>query len=139
MKNLIIPYELAVKAKLNAKQRVIEEKRLEILLDTINYFDSSKLNIENGYECKYYPVNKSKEGCAIGRLIEDKKLCEELDSEKLTDVGTIFNKLPNNLKELGEDFLIDLQNLHDRSNNWGEDGLSEIGYPYFIDMLIDHC
>ena len=69
--------------------------------------------------------------CAVGRLITDKNLCHKLDTSHIeyggTSVKCIFNALPIEIQELGIDFLTRLQGLHDSSEYWDENGVSEEG------------
>ena len=68
-------------------------------------------------------------GCAIGRHILDKGLCKKLDNMSNGSVilDEVFELLPDNLKELGKNFLFEIQKLHDNKYNWNADGLSEKG------------
>ena len=116
----------------------IQQKRLAVLEDTCQYFNLSKRNVI-GRRCLYYPVNESTEGCAVGRLIKDKDLCSTLDNKVGTTVDIIFILLPKELQELGKQFLVDLQNLHDDKDCWTETGLSEEGF-YQKRFIVDkHC
>jgi hypothetical protein len=104
--------------------KTLQEKRRELLDETCKHFNSTNRSVGRFSECKYGGV-----GCAIGRKIPNKRLCDRLDGEYTTSVDdpSIFNKLPAKLKELGQDFLTDLQKLHDEENNWNEKGLSKVG------------
>ncbi len=100
----------------------IKEKQLSILNDTISHYNSNNRSYING-SCVYYPTENS-EGCAVGRLVKDKELCKALGT---SSVNNIFSSLPDDIKELGHDFLNDLQQLHDNKDNWDGHGLSEKG------------
>lgn len=109
----------------------LKDKQLKVLNDTANYFNLNNRSVIEVGRCKYHIDGK--QGCAIGRLIEDIELKKELDLLPNTGVNdnTVFNKLPDNIKELGQPFLTDLQRLHDNVNNWDEKGLSVGGYWWF--------
>ena len=87
-----------------------------------------------GFRCTYSPAtigNTISEGCFIGRKLPS-ELALKLDymapSKTFSDVFDLF---PNDLKELGIDFLTDCQVLHDKSVYWTNTGLSELGdYAY---------
>lgn len=105
----------------------LKEKRLEVLNDTISYFKTSTRCINSRGRCTYSPTEESK-GCAIGRLITDKNICTELDfKNQPIGADSAFNILPIEIKELGQDFLRNLQLLHDLPYYWLESGLSEEG------------
>lgn len=100
------------------------KRRQELLNDTINHYNSNNRSSSISGQCYYYPVSDKSEGCAIGRLIKDKELCKDFGCRNLSDV---FEQIPNELQELGKEFLMELQNLHDLKENWNENGLSENG------------
>lgn len=102
----------------------IKSKQLAFLNETISHFNSNNrgYNHERG-QCSYVA------GCAIGRKLTP-ELCEKLDNDpgdKAVSNTPIFNQLPDELKELGRDFLSDIQELHDLGSNWNETGLSYQG------------
>ncbi len=110
----------------------IKEKQLKTLNDTIKAFNIGNLCITEKGMCRYYI--EGKQGCAVGRLIEDKELCKKLDlkgNTGFTNTGItnteIFNQLPDELKELTQDFLYHLQKLHDFTEFWNIDGLNKLG------------
>ena len=80
-------------------------------------------------------------GCAVGRLIEDKDLCSRLDNSALSGVcrTEVFNQLPENVKELGQEFLQDLQKLHDNYQYWNENGLSDSGNKIMMQLETRWC
>lgn len=57
----------------------IKQKRLVVLEDACSYFNLNTRNSNEFKACKYYPVSDKSEGCAVGRLIKDKKLCKRMD------------------------------------------------------------
>ena len=99
--------------------KTLKERQLEFLEDTVNHFNSRNrgLNEHGGYS---YSA-----GCAIGRYL-DKALCKKLDSIGHNPVtgSNVFNQLPENMRELGKDFLGKIQFLHDIEEYWGENGLT---------------
>lgn len=105
----------------------VQKKQLKVLNETIEAYNvNTRCTNEEG-DCKYYV--EGKQGCAIGRLIEDVELKKKLDSGGFTmvDNDCVFIQLPKEIQELGQDFLTRLQCLHDNKENWGEQGLSENG------------
>ncbi len=117
----------------------IKLKRKELLDETASHFNSTNRSVEKGVSisvCIYSGV-----GCAIGRKIEDKELCKKLDwqIESAVSSDNTFQMLPENLKELGQDFLTELQNLHDAKGNWIESGLSDEGYQKYYKIIKEFC
>jgi hypothetical protein len=100
-------------------EKKLKQKRLEMLEDTCKHYNSLNRSQEQvaglPKACKYFPVSDKTEGCAIGRLIKDKELCKEFDNTIGSSVNSnyIFKKLPTELQDLGQDFLRDVQRLHD--------------------------
>lgn len=91
--------------------------REEILQDAINYYwgKPERKCVDLGTaRCQYEPSATS-EGCAIGRLVdlETAKMLDMLNCS--IDVDVQFEKLPEWLKKMGQDFLFALQSIHDGS------------------------
>jgi hypothetical protein len=104
--------------------KTLKEKQLEFLEETINHFNSEN----RGYN-EYKGMCTYSDGCAIGRKLS-KELCKTLDKcEGITGVSckSIFNELPQELRELKQDFLEHIQSLHDHGPYWNKLGLSDIG------------
>jgi hypothetical protein len=118
------------------------ESKEAFLLDTLEHyseFDRCK-NDKSG--CYYSPERLKKEGgyddsntkgCAIGRHLTP-ELQMELDNLLLskflgTGVSTndVFDKLPEDMKGLGQDFLRDVQDIHDDDRYWSGRSISDIG------------
>ncbi len=111
--------------------KTIQERRLEILKWEKENRNATNRSIRNT-SCAY----SGEIGCAVGRLIEDKDLCARLDGLEYSGVflTPVFNQLPENIKELGKEFLDDLQKLHDRSCNWTVYGLSDWGNTFMAEL-----
>jgi hypothetical protein len=91
-------------------------------MDTVNYYSANTKErrcINEDGSCCYAPVGDSKsEGCAIGRHLP-RALAKKLDAYF---VGTVYNSelwnmLPRELQSLGQEFLRDIQNLHDNKKS----------------------
>lgn len=107
--------------KTNKKQ--ISKTRQELFDNTINYFNIDNLSYSFG-SCFY---RKNEKACAIGREIKD-ELAFKLDNfSGGYGVCDVFNLLPKRLQKMGIEFLSSIQDLHDNTNNWTSDGLSETG------------
>lgn len=104
--------------------KTIEQSRLEFLEDVAAHYNSNNRAILNG-DCVYQKTAKS-EGCVIGRAcpIEIQRI---LPSSKNVKQDSVWQKLPEELRELGKDFLHQCQCLHDNSCYWNEEGLSDEG------------
>ena len=104
----------------------LKTKRQAFLDNTLAYFNSSTRCVD-GTNCQYAPTATS-EGCALGRKMEDKELCAELDTMSVNATDKrVIGALPVEIQELGVEFLYSLQKLHDNKFNWTETGLSEKG------------
>ncbi len=110
----------------------LKEKQLKVLNDTVAIYNKNNRSIIDG-KCLYFMEGTI--GCAVGRLIADKELCKQLDgldNGETTGVGVVFDKLPSDVKQLGVDFLKELQNLHDDvyTRYWDDNGLSIKGVEF---------
>lgn len=108
-------------------ETTLKEKQLKVLNDTINAFNSTNRCTNEKGDCQYYM--EGKQGCAVGRLIEDKELCKQLDLGINCGISSheVFKQLPIELKDLTQDFLYKLQDLHDNFHYWNEKGLTQSG------------
>ncbi len=111
----------------------LQQEQLAFLTETIQHYNSNNRGQDNRGVCQYSPSEASK-GCAIGRHIEDKTLCVTLDNgvgehsaAKSVNSEIVFKLLPESLQQLGQDFLIHMQKLHDNPLNWIETGLTNYG------------
>ena len=103
----------------------LKKRQLNVLNETIAIYNLENRSVTNS-GCKYY-LN-SNTGCAVGRLIEDKELCKELDGwDDDTSVRMVFDRFPKKIQKLDIHFLQKLQNLHDNKINWDVTGISKIG------------
>lgn len=117
--------------------KTIKERRLEILKWERENRTSLNRAIDNDLTCIY----SGEIGCGVGRLIEDKDLCARLDGLNWDVVSgvcliSVFNQLPENVKELDQEFLIDLQKLHDYGHHWNERGLTDDGESFMTEMEV---
>lgn len=110
-------------------EKTIERKRLELLDETVEHFSRNpRARLGELSTCRY--SHRINGGCAIGRNISS-ELAETLDAQPTNDVESLFHLLPEELVHLGADFLIQLQKLHDRNQNWGVGGLNQCGTYYY--------
>jgi len=113
-----------VRAYANLIWKVNNMTRQKLFSYTIKYFNLNNRSVHPNGKGLY-----SGKGCAIGKHIKDKQLCSKLDTiicSGLTE-SDIYRRLPTNLQKLGQDFLIDIQMLHDNRDNWTISGLSRSG------------
>ncbi len=109
------------------------EQKLKLLDETAKAYTSATRCTTAANSCKYYV--EGKQGCAIGRLIEDKELCQRLDiipygglaSVTAVNNDWIFRQLPEDLQGYGPSLLGRLQSLHDCIGYWDNHGLSHLG------------
>lgn len=113
----------------------LQQKQLAFLEETVAFYNLGNRCVTEGGSCRYYI--EGKDGCAIGRRIADKALCERLDNNP-NGCGVIndfiFEELPRDLRELGRKFLQEVQTLHDEKHCWTETGISEGGLAYVQDI-----
>jgi len=74
--------------------------------------------------CLYRAEDGSK--CAIGRWIPDDKYNPRIEGT-VASASCVFSCLPEQVCELGDDFLASVQNLHDQDPYWNKTGLSKLG------------
>ena len=115
----------------NAKERM-----LQILEDTIKFFNKNNLSIST--RCCYLSPNGNK--CAVGRLMTDEELkkwheFEEANHNSGDGTGYIdgldSGLRVSALENLPTDFVCDLQELHDTRPYWNENGLSDRGRQFY--------
>lgn len=125
----------------------IKEIRAKVLQETIQYYsqDPQGRRCEDNRNCFYSPKTIGKEdtseGCAVGRLLPP-KLREKLDRD-YSGVGVsydeLFKTLPQEIQDLGQMFLVNLQDLHDIDEYWNSEGLSESGEEYVRQIQEEYC
>lgn len=105
----------------------IKARRRAFLNKTIKYYNITNRGVgKNG--CSY------EAGCAIGRFLP-KELCDKLDHASKVNGSVsikrvpkeLWNEIPFNIRELGREFLGNVQNLHDIDYYWNNTGLTESG------------
>lgn len=125
------------------KNEQIRQRRLEILeWEKANRNGKNRSIVRDVDSGMPRCIYSGEIGCAVGRLIPDKSLCEKMDAdENNTSVNCDFiqNLLPKDVKELGMEFLTDLQCLHDSCDSWDEFGLSESGLQWWNSIKEQHC
>lgn len=111
------------------KNQFIINAQTQLLRETIQSLNlyNRAVNQDTG-NCHYSPTDYSC-GCAIGRRVPNKDLCQQFDQTNPPGVRNplIFGNLPSNLQALGVAFLEAIQGLHDSSINWEPTGLSPQG------------
>lgn len=82
--------------------------------------------------CKYKTTDGKK--CAIGRWILDENYDKDFEGNGIqswktyeSTGKTILQSLPEEIQLLGDEFLRDVQNLHDNRTYWDDKGLSVAG------------
>ena len=105
--------------------------RQQLLDNTKKRYNSYNRAVNNNEECLYITENNNR--CAIGIELTP-NTCHKLNQVKPTlEGGTsvrnkeIFNTLPKRLQDMGEDFLSDIQSLHDCGWYWNSEGLTQDG------------
>lgn len=128
----------------------INKRRLAFLDDTAKYYNINNRGVvpnslHAGGRCQYASTEKSP-GCAIGRHVFT-NVAKELD--QLGNIIDVYSKnrfdlLPLWMREMGVNFLSEMQQLHDngfdgRSTYWDENGLTFNGIQKFesIKQLIE--
>lgn len=126
--------------------KTIQQKRLALLEETVKHYSKNPMErrcTKDG-KCRYSAETlnlKKSTGCAIGRKLTPKKRLQ-LDKQfegKPSGVEDVFDELPKKLQELGEDFLSQLQGLHDTNNYWDEKGLTEEGKQEVENIVGWYC
>ncbi len=98
----------------------------EFLKDTIEFFTLDNRGFDpDTNNCNYHCIDGNK--CAIGRYMTV-EMADKSDYQNW-DIDDIIQEklLPKNVIDLGNNFLHDIQSLHDTESNWNDEGLSEEG------------
>lgn len=102
--------------------------QLQTLAETGLHFTSKNRSVNKDNLCVY-----GGRGCAIGRLVPNRKTRRAMDNcYKKSGSSSIFDEqvwklCPKSVKRLGQNFLRDLQRIHDKGGNWNSEGLTETG------------
>jgi hypothetical protein len=96
----------------------LQQRQINFLDSTVLWFSQNPRGMADDGQCRY------SEGCAIGRFLE-KPEAERFDELTKNSVSSIFEELPNQLKDLGIAFLQDVQTLHDGETSWITDKFSD--------------
>lgn len=118
-------------------EKTLAEKQLEILEDTVKYYseDTNRRCMHVDTEtCYYAPESLGKQeisnGCAVGRLLSP-ELRKQIDEYGPISIDTVMRdediELPLEVRELTADFLMKLQDLHDKQLHWNKEGLTQEG------------
>lgn len=112
------------------EKQTLQQKKLAFLQETVKHYTRDNRSSDDT-GC-YYSAQDNSMGCAIGRHLSP-SLSIKLDGKEfLNNNGVsnagVYNLLPEELKELGQEFLKSVQILHDRTLFWDAKGLSDEGY-----------
>jgi hypothetical protein len=129
---------------LKSLPKTIPARRKAVLKEMVKYYsqDPAKRRSFKGAACAY----RGRRGCrcAIGRWIPDHQYQSKFDKTGcgtgiggtgIGDMPEIMEALPKQIQALGKDFLVNLQDLHDKDTNWGEKGLSLLGVSNLNDLV----
>ena len=116
----------------------IKQKQLKLLKETVEFYstDTSR-RAENKGGCFYLTDDGRR--CAIGRLCSLELARTLKDKFGSNTVGTslVFKRLPEEIQELGQEFLNQLQAFHDENTYWDEKGLTTSGKERLIQIKED--
>lgn len=117
----------------------LKQKQAQFLFETVSHFklNNRGLRYPVGNTCSYAA------GCAIGRKIKSMEIKEAMDFINCETPWAIdaelpkevFSLLPNDLKELGSNYLRQVQKLHDDYINWDMEGLTELGKSFLAQII----
>lgn len=119
-------------------QKGLLESRRKFLEETISFYNSTNRALDEGGNCVYHPT-KNSPGCAIGRHMSKEALEKVGRSSYAVSADIVYEWLPMWIKELGKDFLVEVQRLHDRFEYWEDTGLSERGEEYVSSIKNTYC
>ena len=108
----------------------MSKSKLEIINETANFYTSENRAV--GQPSCMYLTDDGKR-CAVGRCLREDLDVKNFDGDVhdlITDfeVPDIDDLLKEKYKGHSEEFWLELQNFHDISGNWNEEGLTEEGY-----------
>jgi hypothetical protein len=99
-------------------EKTLTQKRIEFLQEGFDYYWNKperrcmSTDSDGMLKCQYIPTETS-EGCFIGRRL-DRELAESLPNYAVNEDSFPFEKLPDWMKELGQNFLSYPQKFHDK-------------------------
>ena len=114
--------------------------RQKAFLDYIAGFYNSNNRGTDAFGTCVYRASGTSPGCAIGQF-----LSPDLADRCAGSITTVFNNekhyadVPAWMKEMGLQFLIHVQVLHDRSKHWDEKGLTALGRMAYQEITVDFC
>lgn len=122
----------------------LKQKRKEFLEDTWQYYaeDVSRRAIEGILSdvtkscCKYKTSDGRK--CAIGRHIPDSSYDFYIEGQNIIG-GQLDGIIPATISALGNEFLQEVQQLHDCNDNWYKLGLSSLGEENVARIMDIYC
>lgn len=97
------------------------------LIDMCNNFNCTN---RGTYKERYSHFCSYSAGCTIGKHLSP-ELCAKLDSsETVEEFELLFKEFPQWMQNLGSEFLLAAQSLHDCPTYWNEQGLSDQGIRF---------
>jgi hypothetical protein len=102
----------------------VSKTKEELLENTINHFNANNRATDRWGRCQY--LTEDGRRCAIGIEVS-LKLAKSINQGKTVGNEELFNSLPQRLKDMGQNYLLSIQQLHDSGLNWNETGLSTRG------------
>jgi len=132
----------------------IKNRRRQILDDTVQYYKEHPRCIGwkeeedyRGFTNRYWgqvmysgeSLMVETDGDAVGRLLPKslRKVIDKVFGE--AGISRIWNMLPEDIQELGEEFLIELSCLHDNDKWWFKNDLSEEGKEFYQEIKQKFC
>lgn len=116
-----------------------QRDKINLLIQTAGFFNSTNRSSNKDFKsqsCLYNNPNSNLPGCAVGRLINDTKLKEKMDKSSNSGVcePEIWNLIPKDVRDWGQEFLCELQGFHDVTQNWEDNGMSDRGIGKFNEI-----
>lgn len=126
------------------KSLPVNKRRMEFLEDMVEFYtkdnravkQSSSPHVAHSLACVYHSTSKSP-GCAIGRWLEQSETCNLLHNGSIVSFLKADNVIPDWMKEMGIDFLVDCQGFHDNEIFWNEEdaGCNELKQDAIDNMI----
>lgn len=119
--------------------KTIQERRLEFITTELQpYIDNPSLRAINSKGLCVYLDKTTGNKCLVGKQIPKEKYKEEFEDESLYGSDKVWESLPEEIKELGREFLSELQHLHDSSKFWSPEFNKE-GKTYLEETIKEYC